>query len=84
MPSIFGPIRFALLNAAYWGPSTATMVELAPGHFRCTIMSVGYNLGLAVLGGATPMAAVYVVRRSGNDLSPPATRSAAKTANGSG
>jgi MFS transporter, MHS family, proline/betaine transporter len=67
---LIGQVGFAVLNAAYWGPSTATMVELMPGHIRCTVMSVGYNLGLAILGGATPMAAVYVVRRSGNDLSP--------------
>ena len=67
---LIGQIGFALLNAAYWGPSTATMVELVPVHIRCTVMSVGYNLGLAILGGATPMVAVYVVQRSGNDLSP--------------
>ena len=67
---LIGQIGFALLNAAYWGPSTATMVELVPAHIRCTVMSVGYNLGLAILGGATPMVAVYVVHRSGNDLSP--------------
>jgi len=67
---LIGQIGFALLNAAYWGPSTATMVELVPAHIRCTVMSVGYNLGLAILGGATPMVAVYVAHRSGNDLSP--------------
>ena len=67
---LIGQIGFAVLNAAYWGPSTATMVELVPGHIRCTVMSVGYNLGLAILGGATPMVAVYVIHRSDNDLSP--------------
>jgi MFS transporter, MHS family, proline/betaine transporter len=67
---LIGQIGFALLNASYWGPSTATMVELVPAHIRCTVMSVGYNLGLAILGGATPMVAVYVVHRSDNDLSP--------------
>ena len=46
------------------------MVELVPGLIRCTVMLVGYNLGLAILGGATPMVAVYVVHRSDNDLSP--------------
>src|SRR5215469_8399201 len=48
------------------------MVELAPQRTRCTVMSVGYNLVLAVLGGATPMAAVYTIRESGYDLSPTA------------
>src|SRR5262249_4407670 len=34
------------------------MVELVPNRTRCTVLSVGYNLDLAILGGATPMAAV--------------------------
>jgi MFS transporter, MHS family, proline/betaine transporter len=69
---LLGQIVFALLNAAYWGPSTATMVELVPNRTRCTVLSVGYNLGLAILGGATPMAAVYTIRHSGYDLAPAA------------
>ena len=67
---LLGQIVFALLNAAYWGPSTATMVELVSNRTRCTVLSVGYNLGLAILGGSTPMAAVYTIRHSGYDLAP--------------
>jgi MFS transporter, MHS family, proline/betaine transporter len=70
MVVLLGQIAFAVLNAAFWGPNTAMMVELAPGRTRCTALSVGYNLVLAVLGGATPMAAVYTIRQSGYDLSP--------------
>jgi hypothetical protein len=44
---LIGQIAFAILNAAYWGPSAARMVELAPNRTRCTVVSVGYNLGLA-------------------------------------
>ena len=69
---LLGQVVFAILNAVYWGPNTATMVELTPGRTRCTVMSIGYNLVLAVLGGATPMAAVYTIRESGYDLSPAA------------
>jgi MHS family proline/betaine transporter-like MFS transporter len=67
---LLGQIGFAVLNAAYWGPSTATMVELVRGQTRCSVLSVGYNLGLAILGGATPMAAVYAIQHSGYDLAP--------------
>ena len=63
-------IAFALLNAAFWGPSAATMVELVRARVRCTVLSVGYNLGLAILGGATPAVAVYTVERTHDDLSP--------------
>lgn len=41
---------------------------MAAGGARCTVLSVGNNLVLAVLGGATPMAAVYTIRQSGYDL----------------
>jgi MHS family proline/betaine transporter-like MFS transporter len=67
---LLGQIGFALLNATYWGPSAATMVELARGQTRCSVLSIGYNLGLAILGGATPMVAVYAIRQSGYDLAP--------------
>jgi len=36
------------------------------------VLSVGYNLGLAILGGATPMAAVYTIQHTGYDLAPAA------------
>ena len=65
-----GQIGFALLNAGFWGPNSATMVELVPPRARCTVVSVGYNLGMALLGGATPAVAVYTVERSRDDLSP--------------
>jgi MHS family proline/betaine transporter-like MFS transporter len=72
MVVLLGQIAFAILSGGIWGPNMAMMVELAPDHTRCTVLSVGYNLVLAVLGGATPMVAVYVIQASGNDLSPAA------------
>ena len=46
------------------------MVELVPDRVRCTVLSVGYNAGMAILGGLTPVVAVYTIERSQNDLSP--------------
>ena len=46
------------------------MVELVPYRVRCTVLSVGYNTGMAILGGLTPMIAVYTIQRSQYDLSP--------------
>jgi MFS transporter, MHS family, proline/betaine transporter len=66
----FGQSGFAVLSACFWGVIPATMVELVPYRFRCTVLSVGYNTGMAVLGGLTPMVAVYTVERSEYDLSP--------------
>src|SRR5215467_5530573 len=67
---LLGQIGFAVLVACFWGTIPATMVELVPYRVRCTVLSVGYNTGMAVLGGLTPMIAVYTIKRSQYDLSP--------------
>lgn len=67
---LLGQIGFAVLSACFWSTIPATMVELAPERVRCTVVSLGYNTGLAILGGLTPMVAVYTIHRSHDDLSP--------------
>lgn len=67
---LLGQIGFAVLSACFWGVVPATMVELVPYRIRCTVLSVGYNTGMAILGGLTPMVAIYTVKRSEYDLSP--------------
>ena len=46
------------------------MVEMAPGRVRCTVVSVGLNVGYGIVGGLTPLVAIYTIQRSGDDLSP--------------
>ena len=46
------------------------MVEMAPGRVRCTVVSVGLNLVYGVVGGLTPMIAIYTIKQSGDDLAP--------------
>lgn len=67
---LLGQIGFAVLSACFWGTNSAAMVELVPDRLRCTVISFGYNTGLAILGGLTPLVAVYTVNRSRYDLSP--------------
>jgi MHS family proline/betaine transporter-like MFS transporter len=67
---LLGQSAFAVLGACFWGVIPATMVELTHRRTRCTVLSLGYNTSMAILGGLTPMAAVYVVNFSGYDLSP--------------
>jgi MHS family proline/betaine transporter-like MFS transporter len=67
---LLGQIGFAVLSACFWGTIPATMVELVPARVRCTVLSLGYNTGMAILGGLTPMVAVYTIKRSQYDLSP--------------
>jgi MHS family proline/betaine transporter-like MFS transporter len=67
---LLGQIGFAVLSACFWGTIPATMVELVPERVRCTVLSLGYNTGMAIVGGLTPMVAVYTIKRSQYDLSP--------------
>jgi MHS family proline/betaine transporter-like MFS transporter len=67
---LLGQMGFAVLSACFWGTIPATMVELVPERVRCTVLSLGYNTGMAILGGLTPMVAVYTIKRSQYDLSP--------------
>ena len=37
---------------------------------RCTAIALGYNVTLGVVGGLSPLAATWLVERTGNDYSP--------------
>jgi MFS transporter, MHS family, proline/betaine transporter len=65
-----GAIGLAVLVAANGGAMPAIMAELAPWRVRCTVLSVAYNVGMALLGGTTPLVAAWLVSRSGVALAP--------------
>jgi MHS family proline/betaine transporter-like MFS transporter len=71
--SIFtGQVGLALLVGANGAVLPAAMAELAPWRVRCPVLSVGYNIALAFLGGTTPMVAAWLVQRTGVALAPAA------------
>jgi MFS transporter, MHS family, proline/betaine transporter len=37
---------------------------------RCTAIALGYNVTLGVVGGLSPLAATWLISRTGNDFSP--------------
>ena len=65
-----GWVGLALLLAVPGGVMPATMAELAPWRVRCTVLSVAYNIGMALLGGTTPLVAAWLVARTGLTLAP--------------
>ena len=65
-----GQIGLALLVSSVAGLLPATMAELAPWRVRCTVLSVAYNVGMALLGGTTPLVAAWLVSRTGVPLAP--------------
>ena len=67
---IVGHVGLALLVAAGSGALPATMSELAPWRVRCTVVSVAHNLGMALLGGTTPLVGAWLVSRTEAPLAP--------------
>jgi MHS family proline/betaine transporter-like MFS transporter len=65
-----GQVFLALLVSAAAGVLSATMAELAPWRVRCTVLSISYNFGVALLGGTTPLVAAWLVSKTGFSLAP--------------
>jgi MHS family proline/betaine transporter-like MFS transporter len=65
-----GQAGLAVLLGISGGALPAAMAELTPWRVRCTVLSVGYNVGIALLGGTTPMVATWLLARTGHDLAP--------------
>lgn len=67
---LIGQIGFALLIAAWGGTMEAALVELFRGRTRCTALSLSYNSAFALLGGTSPIVAVFLVSRAHLDFGP--------------
>ena len=65
-----GQLGFALLVGIGLGLNPATVVENTEPQVRNTVISVGYNITLAVFGGTTPLVASWLLRETDNILSP--------------
>lgn len=60
---------FAVLVSALCGVAPALFVELFPAKDRLSGYSVAYNVGLGVVGGATPMLSTWLISQTGNESS---------------
>ena len=67
---IFGQAVLVVLLAVPLGSAPATFVELFPSSDRLTGYSVSFNLGVGVVGGATPMLATWAIAATGHPLAP--------------
>jgi MHS family proline/betaine transporter-like MFS transporter len=65
-----GQIGLAILVAGYSGTIPAMMVEMFAARVRCTALSLSYNLALGLIGGTTPLVAVYLIHRTHDDMVP--------------
>ena len=62
--AITAQVLFVVLIAVPLGSAPALFVELFPARDRLSGYSVAYNLGLGVVGGATPMLVTWMIKIS--------------------
>jgi MHS family proline/betaine transporter-like MFS transporter len=63
-------ISLGALSAAYAGPLPALMADLFPVRTRTTGLSVSYAVSVALFGGFTPLAHVWLIQVSGQVIAP--------------
>jgi MHS family proline/betaine transporter-like MFS transporter len=68
--ALVGQLGLALMIGLYCGTQPTIMVEAAPVQVRCTAVALGYNICLGVIGGMTPLAATWLVNRTGDEIAP--------------
>jgi MHS family proline/betaine transporter-like MFS transporter len=65
-----GQVGFLITLGLYNGALGLTLVESTPRGVRCSALGLGYNIPRGLVGGLSPLAAAWLVHRTGNDLSP--------------
>lgn len=65
-----GQLGFVIIIGTVFGIEPAFMVEATPAPIRCTAVALAFNLPAGILGGLSPLAAAWLIHRTGNDLSP--------------
>ncbi len=65
-----GQFGFILIIGTVFGIEPAFMVEATPAPIRCTAVALAFNLPAGILGGLSPLAAAWLIHRTGDDLSP--------------
>ena len=65
-----GQMGFVLALGMSWGVLPSLLVESTPPGVRCTLIALGFNIAMGVVGGLTPLLATWLVARTHDDLSP--------------
>ncbi len=67
---LLGQLGFVVSVGTFVGCQPALMVEAVPTEVRCTVIALGYNVTLGVVGGLSPLVATWLVERTANNYSP--------------
>lgn len=60
----------ALLKGFYFGPMASLLAIIFPTETRATGQAIGYNIGVAIFGGFTPLVATFLIDRTGLAVAP--------------
>jgi MHS family proline/betaine transporter-like MFS transporter len=67
---LLGQMGFTVIIGLFSGTQSTMMIESTPSRIRCTAVGLGHNTCLGVVGGLTPLVAVWLVERTANELAP--------------
>ena len=67
---LLGQLGFVMIIAAFSGTQPSLLVEGAPIEVRCTVLSLGFNITLGIVGGLSPLVAGWLVDQTGNVYCP--------------
>ncbi len=68
--NFIGQLLFAILIGLSASVFPVLMVETTPHAVRCSVVSVGYNLCVGLMGGLAPVGATWLISMTGNDYAP--------------
>lgn len=63
-------IAFGMLFALIMGTEPAMMIELFPRDYRLSGYAFSFNIGIGIVGGTSPLVALWLIHISGHALSP--------------
>jgi MFS transporter, MHS family, citrate/tricarballylate:H+ symporter len=61
---------FSFYFGVYNGAMVAALTEIVPGHVRTTCFSLAFSLAVALFGTFTPLAATWLIGKTGDKASP--------------
>ncbi len=61
---------FAMMMGLFFGTIPTTLTEIMPTHVRCSGLSIGHNISMAIFGGGAPFLAANLIEYTGNLASP--------------
>ncbi len=68
--AVLAHVALGALLAIFLSATIAALTELFPTRVRYGGFSIGYNISVAIFGGAAPFLATFLISATGNPLSP--------------